>query len=333
MGLNCSHRLTSLAYGRVEDGGIRCPFHGWLYDIEGKCLQQPAEPDSNSMDKVRHTAYPCRELGGLIFAYLGPPEKIPLLPRYEVLIRQDGSLKVDKYQINSNYLQNVEGALDTVHFSYLHMDHWSKMKKRLAGLPKPKLEFHETDYGIWQKSWLPDVSVDDVELVYGHFFMPAGFNRVQEIRQQRVLHKFQSWFIPMDDTHTMRFQASFIPMGKDGKPFPWGNNDFAQPGPENDYFRDYESADTISGIPMVSPGSSVKGFLSQDSMVNETQGPIVDRTKEHLGLHDKILSAMRTMCLVAIDEVRRGRDPKHIIRDKSQNELVCVRGTDDLEMI
>ena len=68
LGLNCSHRLTSLAYGRVEDGGIRCPFHGWLYDIEGKCLQQPAEPDSNSMDKVRHPAYPCQELGGLIFA-------------------------------------------------------------------------------------------------------------------------------------------------------------------------------------------------------------------------------------------------------------------------
>ena len=111
----------------------------------------------------------------------------------------------------------------------------------------------------------------------------------------------------------------------------WSYDEYTQPGPENDYFRDYENADTISGIPLVSPGASVKGFLAQDSMVNETQGLIVDRTKEHLGLHDKVLAAMRVMYLVAIDDVRQGRDPKHIIRDKNQNELVCVRGTDDLE--
>src|SRR5438093_8420009 len=73
LGLHCSHRATSLAYGRVEDGGIRCPFHGWLYSTEGRCLEQPAEPDdSTHKDSIRHPAYPCQELGGLIFAYLGP---------------------------------------------------------------------------------------------------------------------------------------------------------------------------------------------------------------------------------------------------------------------
>jgi len=114
LGLHCSHRLTSLAYGRVEDGGIRCPFHAWLFDIEGKCLEQPAEPEPFT-DKFRHLAYPCQELAGLIFAYMGPKDKMPLLPRYEVLVREDGTRKVDYYLINSNYLQNVEGALDTIH--------------------------------------------------------------------------------------------------------------------------------------------------------------------------------------------------------------------------
>ena len=123
LGLRCSHRLTSLAYGRVEDGGIRCPFHGWLYDVSGRCLQQPGEPEESSFkDKIRHTAYPCREMGGMIFAYMGPPEKQPPLPRFETLVREDGSRKTDYYPINSNYLQNLEGALDPIHSTFLHMD-------------------------------------------------------------------------------------------------------------------------------------------------------------------------------------------------------------------
>src|SRR5438034_833158 len=127
--LHCSHRATSLYYGRVEDGGIRCPFHGWLYDVEGYCLQQPAEPEGSTFyQKVRHQAYPCQEMGGLIFAYLGPTAKIPLLPRYEVLVRKDGTRQSSWYQINSNYLQNIEGAVDAAHFPFLHTDNWSARK-------------------------------------------------------------------------------------------------------------------------------------------------------------------------------------------------------------
>ena len=108
--------MTSLAYGRVEDGGIRCPFHGWLYDVDGSCLEQPAEPETFK-DNIGHLAYPCQELGGVVFAYMGPNDKIPLLPRYELLVREDGTHKTDYFQINSNYLQNVEGTVDSVHFS------------------------------------------------------------------------------------------------------------------------------------------------------------------------------------------------------------------------
>ena len=145
--------MTSLYYGRVEDGGIRCPFHGWLYDIQGRCLEQPAEPEGSTFkERVRHPAYPCQELGGLVFAYMGPPERMPLLPRYEALVREDGTRKTDCYPINSNYLQNLEGALDTVHAPYLHMELWSRFKGKLATLPKPELTFVESDYGIWQKS-------------------------------------------------------------------------------------------------------------------------------------------------------------------------------------
>jgi phthalate 4,5-dioxygenase oxygenase subunit len=334
LGLNCSHRLTSLAYGRVEDGGIRCAFHGWLYDIDGRCLEQPAEPEPFT-DKIRHLSYACRELGGLIFAYLGPREKMPLLPRYEVLAREDGSRKTDYYRINSNYLQNVEGAVDTVHFSYLHMDRWSQVKHKLSTLPKPKIEFKETDYGIWQKSLLPDVSREVTQVVYAHFFMPAGFMRIQESLNRKVgVQKFQSWYVPIDDERTMRFQAGFTPQGKDGKLYAWpAAHDSTPPGPENEYFRDYENADTISGIPVNAPGTAVKGFLAQDNMVNESQGAIVDRRREHLGALDKVLSAMRVMYLVAIEDVRKGKDPKHIFRDAAKNDMVRVGGDEEQESV
>ena len=333
VGLHCSHRLTSLAYGRVEDGGIRCPFHGWLYDIEGKCLEQPAEPEPYG-ERVRHPSYPCQELGGLVFAYMGPKDKMPLLPRYELLIRENGSRKADYYFINSNYLQNVEGAVDTVHFSYLHMDNWSKVKKRVASMPKPKIEFLETEYGIWQKSQLPNMTEGTVGLTYAHFFMPAGFFRIETHGRRGLTRKFQSWYVPVDDTHTKRFQVGFVPPGEDGKLFVWPpDRDYVQPGPENDYFRNYEEVDTICGIPVNAPGTTVKGFLVQDNMVNEGQGEIADRAQEHLGAHDKVLTAMRVMMLVAIEEMRKGRDPKHIIRDPAENQVVYVGGKEELEIV
>ncbi|HEX9879905.1 MAG TPA: Rieske 2Fe-2S domain-containing protein [Candidatus Binatia bacterium] len=337
LGLHCSHRLTSLAYGRVEDGGIRCPFHGWLYNVEGKCLEQPAEPDASVGDNLRHPSYPCRDFGGLLFAYMGPADRMPLLPRYEVLVREDGSRKVDYYKINSNYLQNVEGAVDTSHASFLHIDNWSTMKHKLAAMPKRQIQFKETDFGIWQTAMSHIQAATRGELipVYAHFFMPAGFFRIQESRFEKgLVQKFQSWYVPMDDTHAMRFQVSFSPPMKNGSFFPWpSKEEFAQPGPENDYFRNYDEVDTLSGIPLKTAASAVKGFLVQDSMVNETQGLIVDRTREHLGALDKVLMAMRVMLLLAVEDVRKGRDPKHILRDAHENEIVYIRGDDAQELV
>src|SRR5581483_757353 len=225
LGLHCSHRLTSLAYGRVEDGGIRCPFHGWLYDVDGACLETPAEPEGSTLkDHVRHPSYPCQELGGLIFAYMGPPEQKPLLPRYEVLVREDGTRKTDFYPINSNYLQNLEGAVDTIHAAYLHTDHWSQMKHRLESLPKPRVEFEETEYGIWQRGYKasPGKNGPTMGVIYTYFFMPAGFLRVQESnRGSGDVKKFQSWYVPVDDEHTLRFQAAFAPLGTHGEPWEW----------------------------------------------------------------------------------------------------------------
>ena len=105
---------------------------------------------------------------------------------------------------------------------------------------------------------------------------------------------------------------------------------FPQPGPENDYFRDYDHVDTISGIPGHSaPGTATKGFLCQDNMTNETPGPIVDRTTEHLGDSDRLLIAIRDEMLAGITAVEEGRDPKHVVRDSADNVLIKLASGDE----
>ena len=332
LGLRCSHRLTSLNYGRVEDGGIRCPFHGWVYDVNGRCLEQPAEPEGSTFkDRIRHPFYPCQELGGLIFAYMGPPDLMPLLPRYEVLVREDGERDGCYYWSDGNYLQHLEGAIDTAHFAYLHQDRWSQVKTRLAQLPKPEIEIGETDYGNWAKSVLPHVRFDNVLTVFSHFFMPAGFLLVRgsfESGGAAGIKKRQSWYTPIDDTHTLRLEVGFAPEGTTPG-IPPGE---ARPGEEwvdpkpLDYYRDYDNVDTIHGIPM-------SQFRSQDIMVNESQGDIVDRSMEHLGAQDHIVTIMRHMMFEGIRDVQEGRDPKHIIRDPAQNAMIVMRGVDQLEFV
>ena len=112
LGLYCSHRCADLSYGRIEDGGLRCLYHGWLYDIDGRCLDQPAEPPgSRYKDEIRHLAYPIIERAGLLFAYMGKDEP-PLLPGYEFLNAAPAHLYLQKTYMECNYLQALEGDLD-----------------------------------------------------------------------------------------------------------------------------------------------------------------------------------------------------------------------------
>jgi 5,5'-dehydrodivanillate O-demethylase len=344
LGRRCAHRLTSLAYGRVEDGGLRCPFHGWLYDVNGHCIQQPAEPlGSTFKDKIRHTAYPCRDLGGLIFAYMGPEDRQPLLPNYETLVRNDGTRVTDVYAAGGNFLQHIEGALDTTHLSYLHANHWSRIKEKLFAMPKPEIDYVETDYGLWQKSLLPNMTDYGegihgiMQTLYTYFVMPAGFLRVQEHTPgSGMIQKTQSWYVPIDDTNTARYQVGFSPPWPDGRPFVWSNQKSEDPSAANDYFRNYDATDTISGIPLdahLSPVQEGISFIPQDMMANEEQGDIVDRSLEHLGAHEGVITAMRAMYFRAMDEVKAGRDPKHIIRDSVKNEVVYIRGMEEKELV
>ncbi|MGH7770171.1 MAG: Rieske 2Fe-2S domain-containing protein, partial [Candidatus Binatia bacterium] len=122
LGLHCPHRGTSLEYGDIEATGLRCPYHGWLFDVGGQCLDQPAEPTESTFHrKVKHLSYPVREQGGLIFAYLGPDKDRPPLPRYYPLVDEKGRRSLESTRhYDYNWLNFIENGADPVHFSILH---------------------------------------------------------------------------------------------------------------------------------------------------------------------------------------------------------------------
>jgi 5,5'-dehydrodivanillate O-demethylase oxygenase subunit len=267
----------------------------------------------------------------LIFTYMGPPEKMSLLPNYEVLARQDGTRWCSYYPIRGGYLQHLEGAVDTTHAEYLHQNNWTRMKHEIAQMPKPRIDYTETEYGIRQHGEKPHPN-GEVGPIYTYFFMPGGFIRLggSYVGDHDVeIQKFQSWYTPVDDGHTLRFQVAFQPLDAEGKPFQWRpDGRLVQPGFDEDYGRDYDGNDTITGITPTTPGT----FRAQDTMANETQGlPFLDRSLEHLGAHDRVLMAMRLMIAKGISDVEKGLDPKHVIRDPAQNEMVYVRGPEPLE--
>jgi 5,5'-dehydrodivanillate O-demethylase len=118
--LRCAHRGVALDYGRVEEDCIRCPYHGWLYDRSGRCLEQPAEPeDSSFKDKIRLKAYETQEFAGLIFGYFGP-EPAPLLPHYDVLRMENGVKSIQVQPVHANWLNHVENTVDISHLAWLH---------------------------------------------------------------------------------------------------------------------------------------------------------------------------------------------------------------------
>ena len=121
IGERCPHRLAPLVIGRNEECGLRCIYHGWKYDTDGNVLETPAEPESSTLkDKVHHTAYPCKEAAGIVWSYLGPKDKIPLLPNYEWMNLSPDHLYVTKSVQDCSWLQGLEGECDSSHLSVLH---------------------------------------------------------------------------------------------------------------------------------------------------------------------------------------------------------------------
>src|SRR6266536_1092491 len=280
IGPQCAHRRMSLLLGIPENDGLRCPYHGWLYASDGKCLEQPYEhaedPNSTFKDRVRLTAYPAQELGGLVFAYLGP-EPAPLLPRWDLLVR-DGVLRdIGAAVIPCNWLQIMENSLDPVHVEWLHRYFSNYVLERLGqkhddpsfwrahALVKPheKIGFGVFEHGIVKRRVLKGDDESHPNWRLGHVICFPNMLRQDQIR------------VPMDDTHTLYW---------------WYNVHRQRPGDPD------QRADEIPIYKVPLPGVDREGLpiwdivdnnSGQDNYAWASQGPVTPRWTEHLGESDK----------------------------------------------
>jgi 5,5'-dehydrodivanillate O-demethylase len=304
VGEHCPHRSASLAYGRVDEEGIRCPYHGWKFDCTGRCLEQPAEPAGSTFkDRIKHVAYPVQCLGGLIYAYLGPAPA-PLLPRWDVLVWEHGRRWIVKDSlIDCNWLQAMENSVDPAHLFWLHGDtaHLAPRVKKYA----EKHEFIRFEYGIKKRrTTLPLATGGKPEVDEHPLLFPSILRHVATDKGGKGHRHNLQIRVPVDDTHTQVFRVNFVPHDTE-RSLP----DAAVPlrlaqlkfGP-----REYD-------MTLVS---------AQDSMAWETQGPLTDRTREHLGIEDEGVIELRKMWREQIDRVQHGLEPLGVIRDPTKNRLI-----------
>ncbi|HEY6199695.1 MAG TPA: Rieske 2Fe-2S domain-containing protein [Candidatus Binatia bacterium] len=298
----CPHRSASLAYGRVDAEGIRCAYHGWKFDHNGRCLQQPAEPDDSTYkDRVRQPAYPVEKLAGLLWAYLGP-EPAPLLPRWDVLVREDGKRwTVIESMIDCNWLQPMENSVDPSHLYWLHGD-----SAHLMGHVPDYGETHDFirfEYGIWKHRTTPGKKPGDPPQRDEHpLLFPCTLRHVARYKGG-FRHNLQIR-VPVDDTHTRVFRVSFVPSETDRSP------EEVDPPFQYSQLKGPDGRFDLSTVP------------AQDAMAWETQGGIADRSLENLGVGDKGVIFLRKLLKEQIDLVKNGGEPMGMIRDPQKNKIV-----------
>ncbi|MFI5265832.1 MAG: Rieske 2Fe-2S domain-containing protein [Chloroflexota bacterium] len=330
----CAHRRAPLFFGRNEACGLRCAYHGWKYDVEGICVDMPSEsPESNFRDKLRLKAYPCREYGGVVWVYMGPADKVPELPRLE-WAELAASRRTISYWINqANWLQGMEGDIDTSHVSYLH----SRLKPdtgmgvvrpegRVDGAPRLSVQDTDAGFAYGGRRTLPE----------GRYYwrvtqwlLPA-FSLIPAYSQPKSC----TGWMPVDDHHTLRFSFLFnaegpmaAPVAGRATPREWGPFELPDGGVIDTWIpeqrkrnlygldRQRQRTDNYSGI---------EGISTQDRAMTEGMGYVCDRTQEHLGTSDVAIIAARRRLLRMVRDLQQGIEPYVA----SHGDLYRVRALD-----
>jgi 5,5'-dehydrodivanillate O-demethylase oxygenase subunit len=301
----CPHRGTALRTGCVDAAGIRCPYHGWQFAPDGACMEVPGAEGPALAERVRARAYRVAELGGLVFAYLGP-QPAPLLPRWDLMTWPHVLRDIGRAMIPCNWLQIMENSVDPVHLEWLHGHHLTAVRQRL-GLPAPthyprrhlEIGFDRFRYGIIKRRVLEGGSRDDDDWRVGHPLVVPNMVRVGSDRQHRLQIR-----VPVDDTHTLHFwYCCWIPLPD-------------RPVHQDDVpvyevpFRDERGEFLLDFV----DGGDIMAWVSQ--------GPIADRTRERLVETDRGIALFRRLLLEELERVATGGDPLGVVRDPAENEMI-----------
>ncbi len=332
----CAHRLASLAYGRVDCEGIRCPYHGWKYAADGRCLEQPAEPrDSTYKNEIHQTAYPVRKLGGLLFAYMGP-QPVPLLPRWDALARTDGKKWIQiQSDLDCNWLQPMENSVDSSHAFFLHFINAGKSS--LDDTPyQENHEFIRFEFGIIKRRITPGRTPADKPLTADHpLIFPTILRNLKPAgRNADGSYNFRHYIeirVPLDDTHTRIYRVNFIPSKTNAVPLDEETQNRYQPlpVPEGDYSPDQDPPFEYRPLKTEDGEFMMDLTPAQDAMAWETQGPITDRRQEHLAAADRGVAMFRKLLREQIEIVRNGGDPIGVRRDPAQDHIIELDVTNE----
>lgn len=323
----CPHRGTDLAFGRLEADGLRCAFHGWKFDVDGKCLETPAEPDgSNLCANIRQTSYPVVEKSGILFAYLGPG-KPPALPEMDCFIAPDSHTFAFKGLIECNWLQSLEVGIDPAHTSFLHrffededpskgygkvfrdhsVDSDMPISRIMREFPRPRIEIEHTDFGL-RLMTLRQIDDAKMHVRVTNLIFPNCFTIPMSSDMT-----ITQWHVPVDDTKhywyaiftsfggpvdkdEMRRQRLELYELPDYIPRKNKRNDYGFDPHEQEH-------ETYTGM-----GADIN---VHDQWACESMGEVQDRTREHLGQSDKAITVYRRILRDAI--AKAGKDGEKLL--------------------
>lgn len=307
----CPHRRASFLHGIPTQDGIRCPYHGWEYDGRGHCLTQPNERDNPSLrEKVCATAYPVEEMGGLVWAYLGP-EPRPLLPRFDGFVHEGTVRMLGRALLPVNWLQIMENSMDPIHTEWLHGHHYEFLKEQegvkvAISAHHEKIDFREFDFGLTKHRLLTGHSEEGDDWRIGH---PVVFPNMLAVGNGDDKSRYYSFQIrvPVDDEQTLHlwYNAYVLP------------DAVAVPPHLTERVHVYD-------VPFLDADGEfiVDNVDGQDMMAWITQGAITDRTRENLGASDKGVALYRRVLRRELKKIAAGQDPIGVVRDPARNRRI-----------
>ncbi len=352
----CPHRCASLFLGRNEENGIRCVYHGWKFDVEGNCVDMPsAKPHQDFKHKVHAKAYKAAEKAGVVWVYMGKEKEPPTLPGFEILDVPEDEINLAFTMRDCNYLQALEGEIDTSHFGFLHAGHVDPEKVDEAAPLRQTVADRAPEYHVSDAPWGTQYAgyrasgSDQTYWRFANFLFPFW---TQAPNGEFGNHMHARAWVPLDDTHTMfvfiwwkkavAANSQPQPVFKDGTPIGGtGRTDSLLPNSTdwlgrfrlvanqgNDWQIDRDAQRDNTNY------TGIEGVHLQDQAITESMGGIVDHDLEHLAPSDLMITRTRRRMLIATRKLRDtgelppGADDPSVYRN-ARGGYMLTDGTDD----
>jgi phthalate 4,5-dioxygenase oxygenase subunit len=338
---NCLHRRASLVLARNEEGGLRCLYHGWKFDIAGNVLEMPSEPHGDVMaGKFKHKAYPTHEHAGFVWTYMGPPETMPAFQPPPFAPSASAKISIIKIQVDCNWAQVVEGDIDSSHSSTLHSADMVPARQDRTrptgtgyGRPTtdkmPRIQTQRTDYGFkYAAIRRPIANADTHDYVRMTIYVAPFVTLIPPNAAYNISHVL----VPVDDTHTIFHNLAWTESGAGPKAQEeWRKFYAAQVGIDLDNrYRKVRTLDNnyLQDRQAMKNGSftGIRGITNQDIAMTESMGPITDRTRERLGASDQAVVEFRRLMVEAARKFRDGEPALGAKQLASQSGLRSFEG-------